>query len=137
MTTQTNKETTQVAKKPTMAGKGEFSLPDFEAVDDVPVLASPRATTRLPMGFDEMLETLKKTKKAAIKREIPAEFWEARGIAKDKIVPAANKDRIRRSLYSWQGTDKEKLSYTVAFSDQYDAKQKYTGVVMYFQKKPS
>jgi hypothetical protein len=124
-----------MARKPVMAGKKDFELDDWEVLDEAPVITRVVAG-RLPIDFDKAMAHLKSTKKPSAMKFLPVEFWTARGIVKEKNNPAANKDRVRRSLYSWQGKDKDKLKYTVAFSDQYDDKKKYTGVNVYFQPKP-
>lgn len=123
-------------ERPVMAAKKEFKLPEFKAVDDVPVAVRVNTQARLPIGLDEMFEAAKKTKKAQM-RFIPVELWESRGIADDKNTAALNKDRLRRALYSWQGKDAEKLKYTLAFSDQSDAKGNHTGTNMYLTVKPT
>lgn len=123
-------------EKPEMAAKKEFKLPEFKVVDDIPVTLRTNSQARLPIGFDELYEAAVKAKKPVM-RFIPVGLWESRGIADDKITPAANKDRLRRAFYSWQGKDAAKLKFTLAFSDQVDAKQNYTGTNLYLTLKPA
>lgn len=136
--TTTKKETTMAkATKPVMAANKPFVLPPIESVDEVPVPVRTGRTAPLPIDFDGMEAAFKKTKKAS-KRFIPVAFWEARGISGEKLTAAANKDRLRRSFYNWQGDDRTRKGYAVAFSDQYDNENgTYTGVNIYFQVRPS
>lgn len=127
------------AEKPVMAAKKEFTLPAFQVVDEVPVPMRTNTQARLPIGFDELYEAAKKAKKPVM-RFIPVGLWESRGIEAAKITAAANKDRLRRAFYGWQGKEEvtpDRHRYTLAFSDQVDGKQKYTGTNLYFTLKPT
>lgn len=120
---ETEEGATDMARKPTQAGKKEWS---FAIKHDQEIPAVQRTGRRLPFNFDDM--------KVGSMFTVPKEFWlEFSGLKQDQASdPARNKEAIRRSFYAWRDKDEKRAKFALAFSDQFDKQTKaYTGVNVY------
>ena len=123
--TPTTTETDDMARKPGMAGKKEWS---FKVLEDQEVPAVQRIGRTLPFPFDTM--------KLNAMFNVPKAFWrEFSGLTDDQASNAQrNKEAIRRSFYGWRDKDPKRKSLAIAMSDQFNASKEYTGVNVYLVK---
>lgn len=120
---------TKPTEKPEMAAKKTWDFKVTQGkVEDIP---APVRTggQKMPFPFDDM--------KLGAHFDVPADFWESRGIAKTKNTASLNSDRIRRAFYNWRDAanlEKKEASrrkeLALAFSHTHEG-QEYKGSRVY------